>query len=120
MIGAVVAWVVLLGGSPASEQVACAGALTDPEVARGRVGAGLDGRDACALHGRIQFVTAFADVDVQFVDAFPDLRVQFVDAFPDRPGRWQVVQAFPDYKVRVVEHFPDLKVKVVTAFPGCD
>lgn len=74
---------------------------------------------ACQLHGKVKFVSAFADYKVQMVDAFPDVKVQMVSAFPDQPGQWQVVDAFPDFTVQVVSAFPDFKVQVVSAFPGC-
>ena len=70
------------------------------------------------LYGKIQVVTAFADVKVQVVTAFPDLKVQNVTAFPDKCGQWQIVTAFPDTKIQYVTAFPDVKIEYVEAFPG--
>ncbi|MEO8558308.1 MAG: hypothetical protein ABI439_04550 [Rhodospirillales bacterium] len=70
------------------------------------------------LYGKVQKVTAFADIKVQLVTAFPDLKVQLVTAFPDACGKWQYVTAFPDLTVEIVTAFPDVKVEIVTAFPG--
>lgn len=70
------------------------------------------------LKGKVQYVTAFPDIEIQYVDAFPDIRVQFVDAFPDECGEWQKVESFPDFKVQIVDAFPDVKVQIVDSFPG--
>ncbi len=76
--------------------------------------------EKCRLFGKIQFVTAHADVKVEVVDAFPDIKVQRVTAFADDPGEWEIVEHFPDYKVEVVSAFPDYKIQYVDAFPGCN
>ena len=77
------------------------------------------GDKPCGLHGKVKFVSAFADYKVKIVSAFPDIKVQKVSAFPDKPGKWQVVDAFPDFTVQIVDAFPDIKVQYVDAFPGC-
>ncbi|WMD21577.1 hypothetical protein RAS12_04160 [Achromobacter seleniivolatilans] len=70
------------------------------------------------LRGKVQFVTAFADIKVQEVNAFADLNVQKVNAFADSCGKWEIVTAFPDFTVQLVSAFGDLKVSWVSAFPG--
>ena len=76
--------------------------------------------EKCKLFGKIQFVSAHADVKVEVVDAFADIKVQKVTAFADDPGEWEIVEHFPDYKVEVVSAFGDYKVEYVDAFPGCN
>jgi len=82
-----------------------------------KVGAGCS-YNGKRLYGKVQKVTAFADIKVQAVTAFPDLKVQLVTAFPDACGKWEYVTAFPDFTIELVTAFPDIKVEFVTAFPG--
>ena len=70
------------------------------------------------LHGKVQFVSSFADIKIQYVSSFADIKVKFVSSFPDDCGEWQEVSSFPDFKIQVVSSFPDLKVEKVTSFPG--
>jgi len=70
------------------------------------------------VFGRIQYVTAFADVKVKVVRSFGDLRVQVVKSFADSPGEWEIVESFPDFKVEIVEAFEDFTIEYVNAFPG--
>ena len=76
--------------------------------------------EKCKLFGKIQFVSAHADVKVEVVEAFADIKVKKVTAFADDPGEWEIVEHFPDYKVEVVSAFGDYKIEYVDAFPGCN
>ena len=64
------------------------------------------------LHGDVQIVESFADIDVEIVTSFPDLEVKVVESFPDDCGEWKFVENFPDFTVR------DIEIKYVTSFPG--
>jgi hypothetical protein len=70
------------------------------------------------LYGRVQLVTAHADLRVKVVGSSPELRVQDVDAFANACGKWQLVDAFPDLLVQLVDAFPDVTIQWVDAFPG--
>ena len=68
------------------------------------------------LHGKVQVVTSFPDINVQVVDSFPDLKVKQVTSFPDACGEWQMVDSFPDFTVQFVDSFPDIKIQYVSSF----
>ena len=70
------------------------------------------------LHGKVQVVTSFPDIEVKVVDSFPDLKVKLVESLPDGCGEWQMVDSFPDFTIQYVESFPDVEIKMVTSFPG--
>jgi len=74
--------------------------------------------DLSKIHGRIEYVNAFADYKVEVVNSFPDLKVKEVSAFPDKAGQWQIVTSFPDFKIQKVSHFGDFKIKYVSSFEG--
>jgi hypothetical protein len=67
------------------------------------------------LFGRVEYVTAFADVQVR-ESAFPDLRVR-EGSFPDSCGEWEIVEAFPDFTVEIVTAFEDFSIEY-SSFPG--
>ena len=45
------------------------------------------------LHGEVEVVESFADIQVQVVESFPDFTIEFVESFPDI--RVQFVESFP-------------------------
>lgn len=67
------------------------------------------------LFGRVEYVTAFADVQVS-ESPFPDLRVR-EGSFPDSCGEWEIVEAFPDFTVEIVTAFEDFSIEY-SSFPG--
>ena len=70
------------------------------------------------LHGEVEVVESFADIQVQVVSSFPNLRVKTVSSFADSCGEWEFVESFPDFTIEFVESFPDIRIEFVESFPG--
>jgi len=76
--------------------------------------------DGIELHGDVEIVDSFGDIQIELVDSFPDIRVERVDSFPDDCGQWKIVDSFGDFSVEIVDSFGDIKVQWVDSFPGVD
>lgn len=72
---------------------------------------------AAKVHGKIKFVTSFADYDVKVDPVYADLDVKICEVFANSPGEWIIVNSGEDFRIRIVQSFEDFSIRFVDVFP---